>query len=46
MKPDLIWNAMGQKPNWLRELEREGGKALEVPEAANDNAALQIRKPA
>jgi DNA-binding protein H-NS len=46
MKPDLVWNAKGQKPNWLRELEREGGKAVEVSEAANDNAAMPVRKPA
>jgi hypothetical protein len=45
-KPDLVWNAKGQKPNWLRELEREGGKAVERPEAGNDNAAAPVRKPA
>jgi len=45
-KPDLVWNAKGQKPNWLRDLEREGGKAVETPGAANDNAALPVRKPA
>jgi len=28
----LVWNAKGQKPNWLRELEADGGKAVEVPE--------------
>jgi len=26
----LTWNAKGQKPNWLRELEAEGGLAVEV----------------
>jgi len=26
----LIWNAKGQKPNWLRELEAAGGKAVEA----------------
>jgi hypothetical protein len=26
----LVWNAKGQKPNWLRELEASGGKAVEV----------------
>lgn len=26
----LVWKANGQKPNWLRELEAQGGKALEV----------------
>ena len=45
-KPDLVWNAKGQKPNWLRELEREGGKAIERRELANDNAAVPVRKPA
>jgi hypothetical protein len=27
----LTWNAKGQKPNWLRELEAQGGKAIELP---------------
>jgi hypothetical protein len=45
-KPDLVWNAKGQKPNWLRELEREGGKAVEVAEPANDSAVMTVRKPA
>jgi DNA-binding protein H-NS len=26
----LMWNAKGQKPNWLRTLENEGGKAIEI----------------
>jgi len=29
----LTWNAKGQKPTWLRELEASGGKALEVGNA-------------
>jgi hypothetical protein len=37
-KPELVWNAKGQKPNWLRELEKNGGRAVEITEAANDNA--------
>lgn len=45
-RPDLVWNAKGQKPNWLRELEREGGKAIKRPESANDNEAVPVRKPA
>jgi hypothetical protein len=45
-KPDLVWNAKGQKPNWLRELERDGGKAVERPEPLNYNAAMPVRKPA
>jgi DNA-binding protein H-NS len=28
----LVWNARGQKPHWLRELETQGGKALELPQ--------------
>jgi DNA-binding protein H-NS len=48
---ELMWNGKGQKPGWLRELEGEGGKALEVtPEAANDDApktaAAPVRKQA
>ena len=27
----LTWNAKGQKPNWLRELETSGAKAVELP---------------
>ena len=27
----LVWNAKGQKPNWLRELENAGEKPLELP---------------
>lgn len=30
----LVWKANGQKPNWLRELEARGGKAVEL-EAEN-----------
>ena len=40
-KPELVWNAKGQKPNWLRELEKNGGRAVEITEAANDNAAVR-----
>jgi DNA-binding protein H-NS len=40
--PELVWNAKGQKPNWLRELEREGGKAIEVP--VNDSGAVVRKK--
>lgn len=39
----LTWNAKGQKPNWLRELEASGGKAVEI-EPANDNAPLPLKK--
>src|SRR5208283_5416727 len=34
----LVWNAKGQKPKWLRDLEGEGGKAVEI-NPANDNAS-------
>ena len=27
---NLTWNARGQKPTWLRELEVQGGKAIET----------------
>lgn len=30
-KPELIWNAKGQKPNWLRQLEKSGQRAVELP---------------
>lgn len=31
----LVWNAKGQKPNWLRELEAKGGSTIKLgPEAA------------
>jgi hypothetical protein len=44
VKPELVWNAKGQKPNWLRELEREGGKAVEIQEPLSDSAAVPVRK--
>jgi DNA-binding protein H-NS len=28
---ELVWTAKGQKPNWLRELEAEGKRPVEVP---------------
>ena len=37
----LTWNGKGQKPGWLRELEGEGGKAVELSEqAANGNPPM------
>jgi hypothetical protein len=39
----LIWKANGQKPNWLRELEAQGAKAIEV-KAVNDNVAAAAQK--
>ena len=38
----LVWNAKGQKPKWLRELEAEGEKAVEL--AANDAVPVPVRK--
>jgi hypothetical protein len=35
------WNAKGQKPNWVRELEAEGRRAVEV---ANDNIPPSLKK--
>ena len=40
----LTWNAKGQKPGWLRELEAQGVRPIEVQEPANDNAPLPVRK--
>jgi DNA-binding protein H-NS len=40
----LTWNGKGQKPGWLRELEGEGGKAVEV--AASDGSPAPVRKSA
>jgi hypothetical protein len=31
-KPELVWNAKGQKPGWLRELETHGKQPVELPE--------------
>jgi hypothetical protein len=43
----LIWNAKGQKPNWLRELEAQGGKAMELAVLpANDNTPPFSKKMA
>jgi hypothetical protein len=33
-KTALVWTAKGQKPNWVRELEAEGKRPLEVPPGA------------
>ena len=30
-KKELVWNARGQKPGWLRQLEKEGSRAIELP---------------
>jgi DNA-binding protein H-NS len=34
----LVWNAKGQQPNWLRELEGQGARPVEAPGSpANGN---------
>jgi DNA-binding protein H-NS len=30
-RKELVWTAKGQKPNWLRQLEKEGSRAIELP---------------
>jgi hypothetical protein len=30
-RKELVWTAKGQKPNWLRQLEKEGSRAMELP---------------
>jgi hypothetical protein len=30
-KKELMWTARGQKPGWLRQLEKEGSRAVELP---------------
>ncbi|HET6841372.1 MAG TPA: H-NS histone family protein [Candidatus Angelobacter sp.] len=42
---ELVWTAKGQKPNWLRELEKEGGRAVEQQSdlQAQNNAATVIK---
>ena len=43
----LVWNAKGQKPNWLRKLEAAGGKAIELAGLpANDNTPPSAKKMA
>jgi len=39
----LTWNAKGKKPNWLLEVEAEGGKAVEL-QAANDNTPPAVKR--
>ncbi len=41
----LVWNAKGQKPNWLRELESKGAAAVEAElSAVNDGITSPQRK--
>jgi hypothetical protein len=30
-KKELVWTARGQKPGWLRKLEKDGSRATELP---------------
>jgi DNA-binding protein H-NS len=39
----LIWKGKGQKPGWLRELEAEGRRPVEI-EPANDNIPPSLKK--
>jgi DNA-binding protein H-NS len=38
-KKELTWTAKGQKPNWLRQLEKEGSRAVELPGDDSPQAA-------
>jgi len=40
-KPELVWNAKGQKPEWLRELEAQGAKAVPTPPVSNGTAPVK-----
>jgi DNA-binding protein H-NS len=37
-KPELVWNAKGQKPGWLRELEGDKLKAVEFAGGERPNS--------
>jgi len=40
-----VWNAKGQKPGWLRELETEGRRPIEIPqEAANGSVPAPTKR--
>jgi DNA-binding protein H-NS len=39
-KPELTWNGKGQKPGWLRKLERQGKQPVELPETAGTPRSL------
>jgi DNA-binding protein H-NS len=40
----MVWNGKGQKPGWLRELEGEGGKAIELSQEALNGNAPTLKK--
>jgi hypothetical protein len=45
VKKELVWNAKGKKPGWLRELEMQGGKAIDVAgESHSEEAGPGLRK--
>jgi hypothetical protein len=45
VKTDLVWNAKGKKPGLLRELEMQGGKAIEIGgESASEETESTMRK--
>lgn len=41
-RPELVWNAKGQKPNWLRLLEKEGKRAVEMGASVTSNPRLPV----
>lgn len=38
----LVWRAKGQKPGWLRDLEADGAKAIELKVRAKENGSGDI----
>lgn len=40
----LVWKANGQKPNWLRELEARGGRAVEVEITKESGASIKEKR--
>jgi hypothetical protein len=45
MKKELVWNAKGKKPGWLRELEMQGVRAMEIgSESETEITASGLRK--
>jgi DNA-binding protein H-NS len=42
-KFELVWTARGQKPGWLRQLEKEGSRAMELP--GDDSPQLAQLRP-
>ncbi len=47
VKKELVWTAKGQKPGWLRDLEAEGKRPVELPgEALPEPAVPPLKKTA